>query len=45
MSIVAQGDALESGRDKARDEGLFGLLFHPVALWTLLAALLASALA
>jgi len=45
LSIVAQGDVLETGGDKARDEGLFSLLFHPVALGTLLAALLASMLA
>jgi arabinogalactan oligomer/maltooligosaccharide transport system permease protein len=45
MSIVAQGDAMEEGEGRTRDEGLTGLLFHPVALGTLLASLAAAILA
>jgi arabinogalactan oligomer/maltooligosaccharide transport system permease protein len=45
MSIVAQGDALDTGKDGARDQGILGLLFHPVALGTLLAALITVGLA
>ena len=45
MSIVAQGDALETGKDSAGDQGILGLLFHPVALGTLLAALITVGLA
>ena len=45
MSIVAQGDALGTGKDSTQDQGILALLFHPVALGTLLAALITVGLA